>query len=199
MQRGDFIRMRRNSGSLSLPATKLALTKTGSGSLDIFPALTPKLLLFLLTLTLTLTLFSSGWAGERKPIKPSPKDKCPVCGMFLVKYPDFLAEIIYKDGSYAVFDGAKDMFKYLFNLRKYNPSQKVENIDSIYVTDYYQLTLMDGYKATYVIGSDIYGPMGKEPIPFAKEADAQEFKKDHNGKSLLRFKEITPEIIKSLD
>ena len=157
------------------------------------------LLSFLLTLTLTLALVLPVWAGERKPVKPSPKDKCPVCGMFVVKYPDFLAEIIYKDGTYAVFDGAKDMFKYLFNLRKYNPSQKMENIDSIYVTDYYQLTLIDGYKATYVIGSDIYGPMGKEPIPFAKEGDAQEFKKDHKGKSLLKFKEITPEIIKTLD
>ena len=119
--------------------------------------------------------------------------------MFVVKYPDFLAEIIYKDGTYAVFDGSKDMFKYLFNLQKYNPAQKTENIDSIYVTDYYQLALIDGYKATYVIGSDIYGPMGKEPIPFAKEADAQGFKKDHKGKSLLKFKEITPEIIKGLD
>ena len=159
--------------------------------------LTPTLLSFVLTLT--LTLFSSGWAGERKPIKPSPKDKCPVCGMFVVKYPDFLAEIIYKDGTYAIFDGAKDMFKYFFNLRKYHPSQKTENIDSIYVTDYYQLTWIDGYKAIYVSGSDIYGPMGKEPIPFAKEADAQEFKKDHKGKSLLKFEEITPEIIKTLD
>jgi nitrous oxide reductase accessory protein NosL len=142
---------------------------------------------------------SFSWAGEKKPIKPSPKDKCPVCGMFVAKYPDFFAEIIYKDGTYAVFDGAKDMFKYFFNLRKYHPSQKTENIDAIYVTDYYNLTLIDGYEATYVIGSDIYGPMGREPIPFAKEADAQEFRKDHKGKSLLRFKEITTEIIKSLD
>ena len=153
----------------------------------------------ILTLTLTLTLFLPVWAGERKPIKPSPKDKCPVCGMFVGKYPDFFAEIIFKDGIYAVFDGAKVMFKYFFNLRKYHPSQKPENIDSIYVTDYYHLTLIDGYEATYVIGSDIYGPMGREPIPFAKEADAQEFRKDHKGKSLLRFKEITPEIIRTLD
>ncbi len=154
---------------------------------------------FLLTLALMLTLILPVRAGERKPTKPSVKDKCPVCGMFVAKYPDFLAEIIYKDGTYAVFDGAKDMFKYFFNLRKYNPSRKVQDIDSIYVTDYYQLTWIDGFKATYVIGSDIYGPMGKEPIPFAKEGEALEFKKDHKGNSLLMFKEITPEIIRSLD
>ena|SRR4030043_1101854 len=164
---------------------------------------------FLLTRTLTLTLFalalslaltlSLSWSGERKPIKPSPKDKCPVCGMFVAKYPDFLAEILFKDGSYAVFDGTKDMFKYYFNLKKYNPKKRVEDIDSVYVTDYYNLALIDGYQAFYVTGSDVYGPMGKELIPLEKEDDAKEFMKDHKGQSILKFKDITYEIIKGLD
>ena len=151
-----------------------------------------------LSLTLTL-LLSPSTGGERKPVKPSPKDKCPVCGMFVAKYPDFVAEIIFKDGTYAVFDGAKDMFKYYFNLRKYNPAKRVEDIDFVYVTDYYSLTLIDGYRALFVIGSDIFGPMGRELIPLEKEADAKEFMKDHKGKSILKFKEISYEAVKSLD
>jgi nitrous oxide reductase accessory protein NosL len=119
--------------------------------------------------------------------------------MFVAKYPDWVAEIIFKDGSYAVFDGAKDMFKYYFNFGKYNPSRKLSDIDSVYVTDYYGLTFIDGYKAVYVIGSDIYGPMGRELIPFEKEGDAKEFMKDHKGKSLLPFKGVTIEVIKPLD
>jgi len=145
-------------------------------------------LVFVFLLTLTLTLITDSYGGERKPIKPSQKDKCPVCGMFVAKYPDFLAEILFKDGSYAVFDGTKDMFKYYFNLKKYNPQKRLEDIDSIYVTDYYNLTLMDGYQTFYVTGSDVYGPMGKELIPLEKEADAKEFMKDHKGQSILRFK-----------
>ena len=133
------------------------------------------------------------------PVKPSPKDKCPVCGMFVAKYPDFLAEILFKDGSSAFFDGAKDMFKYYFHLEKYHPSRKRSDIDSIYVTDYYNLTLIDGTHAYYVVGSDVYGPMGRELIPFDKEADAREFMKDHKGKLLLRFREITFETVKGLD
>ena len=152
-----------------------------------------------LLLTLTLTLITDVLSGEREPIKPSPKDKCPVCGMFVAKYPDFLAEVIFKDGSYAVFDGTKDMFKYYFNLKKYNPSKKPEDIDSMYVTDYYDLNLIDGFKAYYVTGSDIYGPMGRELISFANEGDAKGFMKDHKGKSALRFKEVTYEIVKGLD
>ena len=157
-----------------------------------------KVLFFFVTLSLTL-LLSSSHSGERKPIKPNPKDKCPVCGMFVAKYPDFLAEILFKDGSYAVFDGAKDMFKYYFNLKKYNPQKKLEDIDSIYVTDYYNLALIDGYRAYYVMGSDVYGPMGKELIPLEKQADAKEFMKDHKGQSILRFKDVTLEMIRLLD
>jgi nitrous oxide reductase accessory protein NosL len=141
--------------------------------------------------------FSIG--GDRKPIKPSPKDKCPVCGMFVAKYPDFLAQILFKDGSYAVFDGTKDLFKYYFNLGKVQPPKRVSDIDSIYVTDYYRLTLIDGWKALYVMGSNIYGPMGKELIPFEREEEAKEFMVDHVGKSLLKFGEVTPDLLKGLD
>jgi len=153
-----------------------------------------RIILLLILLTSSLAL-----AGEKKPIKPTPKDKCPVCGMFVAKYPDFLAEILFKDGTYAVFDGTKDMFKYYFNLKKYQPSKNISDIDSIYVMDYYNLTLINGQPAYYVLGSDVYGPMGRELIPFEKEGDAKEFMKDHKGKSILRFKEITHEMLRNLD
>jgi copper chaperone NosL len=138
-------------------------------------------------------------AEERKPVKPSPKDKCPVCGMFVAKYPDFLAEVIFSDGSYVFFDGAKDLFKYLMNMKKYNPAKKPGEIARVYVTDYYDLAPIDGLEAFYVIGSDVYGPMGRELIPFKKEADARGFMKDHKGRALLRFKEVTAEVLKGLD
>ncbi len=145
---------------------------------------------------LVLMLAADVNGGERKPINPSPKDKCPVCGMFVAKYPDWLAEIVFTDGTYVVFDGAKDMFKYYFNLKKHQPSKKT---DSIYVKDYYSLTFTDGYKAYYVAGSNVFGPMGKELIPFQNEGDAKEFMKDHSGKPVLKFQEITFNLVKGLD
>ena len=39
------------------------------------------------------------WGSESKPAKPSPKDKCTVCGMFVAKYPDFAAQIAFKESS----------------------------------------------------------------------------------------------------
>lgn len=151
--------------------------------------------IFVLTI-LCAASFQAAFAAE--PVKPAPRDKCPVCGMFVAKYPDFVAEIIYKDGSYAVFDGAKDMFRYYFDLKSYAAAKKAEDIESIYVTDYYSLRPIDAAAALYVVGSDVTGPMGAELIPFQNEEDAAEFVTDHGGKKTLRFKEVTPEIIKPL-
>jgi len=138
-------------------------------------------------------------AEEPKPVKAAKTDKCPVCGMFVAKYPDFLAQVIYKDGSYALFDGAKDLFKYYFNLKKYNPSKELSDIAVIYVTDYYSMNPTDGRKAHYVVGSNVFGPMGRELIPFEKEPEAKEFLADHDGKKLIRFDDVTPDLIKGLD
>ena len=154
---------------------------------------------FAAAILITLIAVSLAWGADLKFVKPSPKDKCPVCGMFVAKYPDFIAEVIFKDGSYAVFDGAKDMFKYTLNLKKYAPAKRVEDIASIFVTDYYSLEPIDGLTAWYVVGSDVFGPMGKELIPFSKESDANGFMKDHKGQSLLRFEGVHAELIRGLD
>ncbi len=151
-------------------------------------------------LVLVLLLASSRlWAGESAPARPGPGDKCPVCGMFVAKYPDWIAEIVFSDGSVVFFDGVKDMLKYYFDLKKYNPRKTQADIRALLVTEYYSVEFIDGRKAFFVAGSDLYGPMGKELIPFEKEAESQEFMKDHKGKAVLRFGEIDSDLIKGLD
>ena len=148
-----------------------------------------------------LVLFATSPVGaaERKPVRPAARDKCPVCGMFVAKYPDFVAQVIFNDGSYAVFDGAKDLFKYTLNLKKYAPVKSAGDVVAIYVTDYYSLEPVDGTTAWYVPGSAVFGPMGNELIPFGKEADARGIMKDHTGNYPLRFKDVHPELIRGLD
>jgi copper chaperone NosL len=151
--------------------------------------------------SLVACLAHSAHAGETPPapVKPTARDKCPVCGMFVAKYPDFLAQVIYQDRAYAMFDGAKDLFKYLVQLKQYAPARQAADIAAIYVTDYYALLPIEGKRAWYVIGSDMYGPMGRELIPFAKEAEGKAFLTDHKGKRLLRFEEVTAALLKELD
>lgn len=151
------------------------------------------------TLLLALLLAGLACAGDLKPHKIPPKDKCPVCGMLVAKFPDFAAEIRFRDGAAVHFDGAKDMFKYYLNLSRYTPGRKTADIVAVFVSDYYDLTKVDGLSAYYVVGSDVYGPMGRELIPFATETKARDFRKDHRGKSVIRFRDVTPTVLTPLD
>lgn len=140
-----------------------------------------------------LLLPVAAFAGEWPPVVPSAKDKCPVCGMVSAAFPDFLSQIIFADGSYVTFDGPKDMFRYL--LRR----KDGKTIGVIYVKDYYSLNYIDARQAFFVTGSDVYGPMGKELIPFSDKEDAKVFKKDHRGREILHFKDVTAEKLNQPD
>ena len=137
--------------------------------------------------------------GEEAEVTIKKTDRCPVCGMFVYKYPKWVARIVFQNGDAYFYDGAKDMFKHIFATAKYTPGQAAENIKSIYVTDYYEVELIDAKNAFYVIGSDVLGPMGHELLPFKDQEAAQEFLKDHEGKSILRFQDVNPAVIESLD
>jgi nitrous oxide reductase accessory protein NosL len=138
-------------------------------------------------------------ATAAKFVPPAPKDKCPVCGMFVAKYPDWVAMVEFKDNSRWYFDGPKDLFKYLADLKQYAPGKGRNDIGAVLVNDYYAVKPINAFEAYYVVGSDVLGPMGRELIPFAQEQDAREFMQDHRGGKILRFKEITPAVLKTLD
>ena len=137
-------------------------------------------------------------------VKVTEDEKCPVCGMFTYKYPRWAAQIFYKHKDHEhhySFDGVKDLMKFYFNPMawgNYKTSLK-KDISKILVTDYYTQKAIDGTKAFYVIGSDIYGPMGDELIPFENEEDAKTFKADHRAKKVVKFKNITQKEVHKLD
>lgn len=129
---------------------------------------------------------------------PGPRDLCPVCGMVVAKYPNWVASVTWKGGQVHFFDGAKDLFKYLFDLPRYAPGRR-EDIAGITVTEYYDLRRIDAHQAWFVIGSDVLGPMGHELVPFASQADAEEFLRDHHGRRILRFAEVKADLPGRLD
>ena len=144
----------------------------------------------------------SAWAMlavAQMPPKPGPKDTCPVCGMLVAKYPNWVATIAYKDGHAHHFDGAKDMFKFWFDPPKYAANHTRDMIDSVWVTDYYGLKKIDARKALFVVGSDVLGPMGHEFVPLTNRADAEDFMREHKGKRILSFDEVSKEMAAQLD
>jgi copper chaperone NosL len=131
--------------------------------------------------------------------KPGPMDLCPVCGMIVSRYPGWTATVVWKDGHVHHFDGAKDLFKFLHGLATYAPGHKREDVRTIAVTEFYDLKKIDARAAFYVIGSNVIGPMGHELVPLATRADAEEFLKEHVGTRILRFDDVTPDVIRRVD
>lgn len=152
-----------------------------------------------LWILILLLCINSSIADRHHQTTIQKKDRCPVCGMFVYKYPKWVAQIYFRDDSTYFYDGAKDMFKHIFDTGKYSPGKTADMITEIFVTDYYEVELIDAKSAFYVIGSDVLGPMGHELLPFKDLESAQEFMQDHKGKSIIRFNEVTPELIESLD
>ena len=149
-----------------------------------------KIGVLVLVLLINVAFLPKGvWAKEFIP--PTPKDKCPVCGMFVAKYKKWVAEILFKDGSYEVFDGCKDMFKYYFNMEKYTKKKSRDDIAEIYVTEYYTLKIEKASDVLFVVGSDVLGPMGHEFIPVKGEDAAKIFMVGHGGDKMFRFNEIS--------
>ena len=110
------------------------------------------------------------------------KDKCPVCGMFVYKYPQWVAMARDADGKELYFDGVKDMLKYYFS----HQNSELR----LYGQDYYSKKIIDLHNAWLVLGSDVYSPMGEEIIPFANKSEAESFLLDHHGKKVVRFDEL---------
>lgn len=124
---------------------------------------------------------------------------CPVCGMLVSKYPNWVAVVVYKDDHAHFFDGAKDFFKFLATPGKYDTRHSEDRVAAMWVTEFYGLTRIDARKAFYVIGSDVLGPMGHELVPLETEADALDFLKEHKGRRIVSFDQVTPEMIAALD
>jgi len=111
--------------------------------------------------------------------------------MFIYKFPAWATMMIQGEKRY-FFDGVKDMMKFYFE-------QKEHSDIHLYVKDYYTKEIFDFSKGYGVIGSDIYGPMGDEIIPFLSKEDAEDFLMDHQAKEILPFSKITKKIVWSLD
>jgi len=143
-------------------------------------------------LSLVMVLLATHAFAE--PANPVHEDaKCPVCGMYVAKFDQWLAQIV-DTGTGAgaeplVFDGVKDMMAFYFDPPRYGSDIDMSTVE-IWVRNYYTLDYIDGRTALYVLGSDVRGPMGDELIPFATMAEAENFMKDHRGTEIVRFDDI---------
>ena len=139
-------------------------------------------------------------ASTAGPIpQPGYDVRSPVSGMRPASHPEWLAAIRFEDGETVYFSGPKGMFKYLLLLPRHAPDRSAADIADIYVTDFYSDRLTDAREAHYIVGSRATGPMGHEAVPVASRLEAEAFMREHDGKAILGFDEVTAEVVEALD
>ena len=136
--------------------------------------------------------------GPAARARPDETSRCPVCGMLVAPHADWLAQIVFEDETALFFDGAKDLFRFLVDPQRYGGMPGPESGAALFVTSYYDRERIAARDALYVIGSDVRGPMGPELIPHPDLASAEEFLRDHQGAAIVRFGEVTGELLEGL-
>ena len=118
--------------------------------------------------------------------------------MYPARFAKWQTQIIFNSGDFRAFDGAKDLFKYLFDMGKYEKEYSRSDIAVIYVRDFLNATWLKAEDAFYVAGNKIAGPMGKEFIPFSDHEQATKLIKTGGG-AVFRYSQINSDLIQSFE
>ncbi|MFZ6749002.1 nitrous oxide reductase accessory protein NosL [Undibacterium sp. Ren11W] len=127
--------------------------------------------------------------------------RCPVCGMYPARSRDWAAQVIFTNGDAQFFDSPLTLFLYLQDVGHYSVGHRASEIAASYVSD---TSLANGKwikasEAIYVSGSTAMGPMRAGNLPaFSSKAAALAFVAKRGGE-LISAKEISPQLLQSLN
>ena len=121
--------------------------------------------------------------------------RCPVCGMYPARAPEWAAQVIFSNGDAQFFDSPLSLFTYLHDVSRYTAGHSADQIIASYVSDADSGGWLPALSAVYVRGSSAKGPMRTGNLPaFANVAAAQRFANTRGG-VLFRAAEITPAML----
>lgn len=131
--------------------------------------------------------------------RPVPADvRCPVCGMYPARSPDWAAQVIFANGDAQFFDSPLSLFMYLGDVARYSPGRSADEIVAHYVTDVPSRSWVDARSAFYVNGSTAKGPMRAGNLPaFASQDAARQFAAQRGGK-VLAYAGVDAELVAQL-
>ncbi|WP_296229091.1 nitrous oxide reductase accessory protein NosL [Ralstonia sp. UBA689] len=132
-----------------------------------------------------------------RPIPASAR--CPVCGVFPSRAPEWAAQLIFANGDAYFFDSPMSLFIYLRNLQRYAPGRQAAEVAASYVHATGDGGWVPAQQAVYVWGSAVLGPMRRGNLPaFRNLADAQQFIA-RNGGVVVRPADITAERLQDFE
>jgi nitrous oxide reductase accessory protein NosL len=121
--------------------------------------------------------------------------------MKVYKNPQWAAKIELSSGEDIYFISPKSMFEFYLRPAKW-PEFNIKSekdFKKIYVTDYATTKSINAKGAFFVYGSDVTSPAGDDLVPFDSYKNAEEFMKQHNGKRIFGFREVSQGLINWLN
>ncbi|MFC1834007.1 nitrous oxide reductase accessory protein NosL [Thermodesulfobacteriota bacterium] len=132
--------------------------------------------------------------------------RCPVCGMTVggeLEAPAIyaytngsltgfggVAAAVFNDGKVVGFDDAWCLFSYNKIPRRYGIDVRL--IKHRFVTDFHTKKLINAGNAFMVTGTKVRGFMGYALVPFSSNEQAEKFRREHGGKSIIRLQKVSP-------
>lgn len=127
-----------------------------------------------------LTLVLASACGDARP-------RCSACGMYADAAPRWAAGAENTQGEVVRFDAPRCLFQ-----------QKARGgLREAWVTEYYSQARRDAANVTYVVGSDLIGPMGKDFVP-VDAANVDRFVREHGGRRIA-YASIDAAAVERLD
>lgn len=127
----------------------------------------------------------------------SAQDRCPVCGMFPAKRPKTAAAMALADGRTFYFCGNGCLLRTWHAAPTYLNAPR-ETIQRMVARDYFSGAPIDAYKAWWVAGSDVIGPMGPAIVALQTEPAVTQFKTRHGGKKVFQMVDMDEALWNSL-
>lgn len=125
--------------------------------------------------------------------------RCPVCGMYPARAPQWAAQLIFSNGDAHFFDSPLSLYLYLNAVTRYSPGRSASEIAATYVTDTETGQWTPAGQAFYVHGSTALGPMRNGNLPaFTNKRAAEHFAQQGGGKVRVAA-DISPDLLGALE
>ncbi len=126
---------------------------------------------------------------------------CVVRHMKVYKDPKWVSKIELTNGKKLFFLSPKSMIEFYLQPGKwFDIGVKSEtDFKDILVTDFATLEPINAKGAFYVYGGNVTSPAGDDLPAFATYAAADKFSKEHNGKRIMHFKDISDALIRLIN
>lgn len=119
----------------------------------------------------------------------SDPDRCPLCGMFPAKRQKTAAAMVLADQRTFYFCGNGCLLRAWHDpVAHLNAS--AESIQRMVTRNFFTGEPLDAYKAWWVAGSDVVGPMGPAIVALGAQADVEQFKARHGGQIVFQLSQM---------